>query len=133
MTDKRDFKSIVRDRQRKTGESYTTARAHVERERKRLLGIPDGPPAATLPIRVEAAVLDVESTLAEIRPLGTDEEMTFRAPGIAKLAPGQIITAKIDRLRTRVFLKAMSRHMLAGCPMPEIDHISKYEIMMPVG
>lgn len=41
MTTKRDFKSITRERQRKTGESYTAARVHVMRERAHLLGIPD--------------------------------------------------------------------------------------------
>jgi tetratricopeptide (TPR) repeat protein len=97
MTDKRDFKSIVRDRQRKTGESYTTARAHVERERKRLLGIPDDPAATKLPIRVDAAVLDVGRTLAGIRIRGTGEQITLRARGISKLVPGQIITAQLEK------------------------------------
>ena len=41
MTSKRDLKSITRERQRKTGESYTAARVHVMRERAHLLGIPD--------------------------------------------------------------------------------------------
>ena len=41
MTTKRDLKSITRERQRKTGESYTAARVHVMRERAHLLGIPD--------------------------------------------------------------------------------------------
>jgi hypothetical protein len=96
MTVKRDFKSIVRDRQRKTGESYTTARAHVERERKRQLGIPDEP-VTQLPLRVDAGVLDVGSTWAGIRLLDTGEQLTLRARGIAAIAPGQIITAKIEK------------------------------------
>jgi hypothetical protein len=41
MTTKRDLKSITRERQRKTGESYTAARVHVMRERAHLLGIPE--------------------------------------------------------------------------------------------
>lgn len=96
MTVKRDFKSIIRDRQRKTGESYTTARAHVERERKRLLGIPDEP-ATPLPIRVDAAVLEVGSAWARIQLLDTGEQITLRARGISTIAPGQIITAKIEK------------------------------------
>ena len=66
MTDKRDFKSIVRDRQRKTGESYTAARVQVERERNRLLGIPDEPTVTQVPVRVDAAVLKVGSSTARI-------------------------------------------------------------------
>lgn len=41
MTTKRDLKSITRERQRKTGESYTAARVHVMRERAHRLGVPD--------------------------------------------------------------------------------------------
>jgi hypothetical protein len=41
MTVKRDLKSIIRERQQKTGESYTTARAHVMRERAKLLRTAD--------------------------------------------------------------------------------------------
>ena len=96
MTDKRDFKSIVRDRQRKTGESYTTARSHVERERRRLLGLHDEP-AAELPIRVDAAVLGIDATTATIRLLGTAEPIVLRARGVSRLAPGQIVTATIEK------------------------------------
>jgi hypothetical protein len=97
MTDKRDFKSIVRDRQRKTGESYTTARAHVERERKRLFGIPDEPVATQAPIRVDAAVLKVGSSTARIRILGEEAQITLRAGGVSEIVPGQIVTVKIEK------------------------------------
>jgi len=38
MTTHRDLKRIIRERQSKTGESYTAARSHVMRERATLLG-----------------------------------------------------------------------------------------------
>ena len=57
MTVHRDLKRIIRERQKKTGESYTAARVHVMRDRAALLGEePDGPMAEE-PVRAEAAVL----------------------------------------------------------------------------
>ena len=54
MTARRDLKTIIRARQRKTGESYTAARAHVMRERDELLGNdPDEAPMGTEPVRAE--------------------------------------------------------------------------------
>ncbi|HEX4418019.1 MAG TPA: tetratricopeptide repeat protein [Kofleriaceae bacterium] len=99
MTTKKDFKSIVRDRQRKTGESYTAALAHVQRERARLLGVPEevstAPPA---PARVEAAVLKVgHKSTARIRVLGEHEQITLRSRDVWRLAPGQIITLRIEK------------------------------------
>lgn len=38
MTAQRDLKNLIRARQAKTGESYTTARKHILRERAVLLG-----------------------------------------------------------------------------------------------
>lgn len=99
MTTKKDFKSIVRDRQRKTGESYTAALAHVMRERARLLGHPEeaGIPIAT-PSRVEAAVLKVGiNSTARIRVLGEQEQITLRSGDAWRLAPGQIITLRIEK------------------------------------
>ena len=59
MTAHRDLKRIIRDRQGKTGESYTAARAHVMRERAELLGLGADEPGAAPPARVDAAVLKV--------------------------------------------------------------------------
>jgi tetratricopeptide (TPR) repeat protein len=42
MTGHRDLKKRIRDRQAKTGESYTAARAHVTRERATQLGLLHG-------------------------------------------------------------------------------------------
>ena len=41
MTAQRDLKNLIRARQAKTGESYTTARRHILRERAVLLGSGD--------------------------------------------------------------------------------------------
>jgi hypothetical protein len=37
MTAHRDLKKVIRERQKKTGESYTAARTHVMRDRAELL------------------------------------------------------------------------------------------------
>ena len=74
MTTKRDLKSIIRERQHKTGESYTAARVHVMRERAQRLGIPDEPharlqagePHATEPPATEVEVVEPETTEPEI-------------------------------------------------------------------
>ncbi|MBK8696409.1 MAG: hypothetical protein IPN17_30110, partial [Deltaproteobacteria bacterium] len=42
MTAHRDLKNLIRERQQKTGESYTAARVHVMHARTKLLGhVPD--------------------------------------------------------------------------------------------
>ena len=46
MTAHRDLKKLIRERQAKTGESYTTARAHVLRAQAEMLGLPESPFAA---------------------------------------------------------------------------------------
>jgi len=81
MTTKRDLKSIIRERQRKTGESCTAARVHVLRERAQLLGIPDEP-EATEPPALVAALLD-EMLAASGGPLNAAERRASdRALGI---------------------------------------------------
>lgn len=133
MTTKRDLKSIIRERQHKTGESYTAARVHVMRERAQRLGIPDEPHAAKLQasephateppaievevvepettepeitgpqigqpqVRLEAAVLKVGTmSTARIRILGGDEQITLRSHDVFALAPGQIITLRVEK------------------------------------
>lgn len=96
MTAFRDLKKIVRARQLKTGESYTTARAHVVRERDRLLGIdPDAPAAAAE--RVEAAVLKVDRSTARVRIAGEAGEVTFRSLDVWDVVPGHLVTLAIAR------------------------------------
>lgn len=102
MTVRRDLKSIIRDRQRKTGEAYTAAHAHVMRERAQLLGIsaePEAikPTAVQHPTRVEAAVLKVGDTSARIRVLGEDDQITLRSSDVWNIAPGHIITVQIEK------------------------------------
>jgi hypothetical protein len=53
MTAHRDLKRIIRERQKKTGESYTTARAQVMRARAVLLNSVADAPTAGEPVRVE--------------------------------------------------------------------------------
>src|SRR6266545_2870376 len=71
MTAHRDMKNIIRERQAKTGESYTAARAHVMRERAGLLGLdPEGSPAgpAAVPAAsAEAVILKVNQQSARVR------------------------------------------------------------------
>jgi tetratricopeptide (TPR) repeat protein len=97
MTAKRDLKLIIRDRQHKTGESYTAAHAHVMRARAALLGIADEPePPAPPPVRVEAAVLKVGTSTARLRIVGAAGQITLRSRDVWSLAPGQIVTLRIE-------------------------------------
>lgn len=99
MTTKKDFKSIVRDRQHKTGESYTAALAHVKREQARPLGIPEETnPTTAAPLQVEAAVLKVgHNSTARIRLLGEQAQITLRSSDVWRVAPGQIITVRLEK------------------------------------
>lgn len=97
MTAHRDFKSIIRARQLKTGESYTTARAHVMRERAALLGqSTDAPNRAPLE-RVDAVVLKVNQRSARVRVLGEDGAITFRSSDVSSVVPGHLVTLIVDR------------------------------------
>ena len=99
MTTKRDLKSIIRDRQRKTGESYTAARLHVMRERAQLLGIAHEPEPTAVhgPVRVEAAVLKVGTATARIRILEETTQITLRSRAASSLAPGHVATVRIEK------------------------------------
>ena len=67
MTTHRDLKRIIRERQSKTGESYTAARTHVMRERAALLGGTDPGPVAQEAVRLDAVVLKVNRQSARVR------------------------------------------------------------------
>lgn len=86
MTAQRDLKTIIRDRMAKTGESYTTARTQV------LHAVP-----APDPVTVEAVVLEVSDASARVRIMNEDGEVTFRASGVYRLAPGHLATLRIAR------------------------------------
>lgn len=97
MTIRRDLKNIIRERQKKTAESYTAARAHVMRERAELLGLPTQTPAPSATESVEAVVLKVNRRSARIRVLGEPGELTFRSTDVWNVAPGQIATLTIAK------------------------------------
>ena len=99
MTTHRDLKQIIRTRQAKTGESYTTARAHVMRARAALLGISEPAQQQTPRIipRSDAAILKVNDKSARIRLLAEDEVVTFRCRDAWRLAPGQVATLDIRK------------------------------------
>jgi len=107
MTDHRDLKRIIRERQAKTGESYTAACVHVLRERSRLLGTgcldddatkPAVEPPAPAPLQtVEAVVLKLNRRSARMRILGEEGQVTYRSGDLWNVVPGQIVTLDIDR------------------------------------
>lgn len=96
MTAQRDLKNLIRARQAKTGESYSTARKHILRERAVLLG-PGDNAGTKFPARVDAVVLKVSRQSARVRVLGEPGELTFRSPDILRVVPGHLVTLTIER------------------------------------
>jgi hypothetical protein len=90
MTAHRDLKAIVRERQTRTGESYTAARAHVMRDQAGLLG-PDRKS------RVEAIVLKVNEQSARVRILTEDTQVTVRSRDAWKVVPGHVVTLLLEK------------------------------------
>jgi hypothetical protein len=97
MTAHQDLKKIIRERQRKTGESYTAARQHVMRERAVLLGLESEASVLSKPVRAEAAVLKVNQQSARIRLVGADGHVTFRSQDVWKAVPGHLVTLVIEK------------------------------------
>lgn len=97
MTAHRDLKRIIRERQNKTGESYTAARVHVVRERAALLGLTGPEPMASEPLRVDAAVLKVNRQSARVRICGEIGQLTFRSQDIGTVVPGHSVTLDIEK------------------------------------
>ncbi|MBX3246084.1 MAG: tetratricopeptide repeat protein [Myxococcales bacterium] len=98
MTAHRDLKRIIRDRQAKTGESYTAARVHVMRERATLLGLhDDAGESASSPVRADAAVLKVNQQSARVRILGEEGQITFRSRDAREVVPGHLVTLVIEK------------------------------------
>ena len=97
MTTHHDLKHIIRERQKKTGESYSTARSHVMRARAELLGL-ESKSAPSLPTVVEVAVLKVNRNSARVRILGADASasITFRSADVCRLVPGFIAKLHIE-------------------------------------
>jgi tetratricopeptide (TPR) repeat protein len=96
MTVQSDLKKRIRQRQLKTGESYTAARARVLRERAERIG-PAPEAGAALRLRAEAAVLKVNELSARVRILGERGEVTFRSSDACDVAPGQIAELVIEK------------------------------------
>jgi hypothetical protein len=97
MTAHRDLKRIIRERQNKTGESYTAARVHVMRERAALLGLTQPEPVAQEPVRIDAAVLKINRQSARVRISGEAGQLTFRSPDVWDAVPGQLVTLVIEK------------------------------------
>ncbi|MGH8220295.1 MAG: tetratricopeptide repeat protein [Steroidobacteraceae bacterium] len=98
MTAFRDLKRIIRERQVKTGESYTAARVHVMRERAVLLGeTPEGSLASEPTTRLEAVVLKVNRQSARVRIPGDAGQLTFRSRDVWEVVPGHLVTLLIEK------------------------------------
>jgi hypothetical protein len=97
MTAHRDLKRIIRERQNKTGESYTAARMHVMRERAALLGQAAPEPIAQEPLRIDAAVLKINRQSARVRISGESAQLTFRSPDVRRVVPGHLVTLVIEK------------------------------------
>ena len=97
MTAHRDLKRIIRERQSKTGESYTAARAHVMRERAILLERVAPEPVAEEPLRTDAMVLKINRQSARVRVSGESGELTFRSQDIWDIVPGRVVTLVIEK------------------------------------
>jgi tetratricopeptide (TPR) repeat protein len=97
MTAHKDLKSFIRERQSKTGESYTTARSHVMRARAELLGLPAGTTTTEPKQRFEAAVLRVNDRSARVRLLSDDTQLTFRSSDASDVVPGQVVTLVVEK------------------------------------
>ncbi|CAN5920150.1 hypothetical protein BH11MYX4_BH11MYX4_05360 [soil metagenome] len=95
MPVQKDVKRLIRDRQAKTGEAYSTARAHVMSERAARLA-----PEAATPTRHEAVILKVNQTSARVRILGEEGQVTFRsgdASGLVPVVPGHVVTLVVEK------------------------------------
>ena len=98
MTDRRDrsdLKKHIRARQKKTGESYTTARMHVLRAR-------DGgnDQKTDKPERITGVVLKCNDTSLRVRVQGEEGTLTLRCAGnraFVNVVPAQFIEATVNR------------------------------------
>ena len=97
MTAHRDLKRIIRERQARTGESYTAARVHVMRDRAELLGLEGPGPAIAVSGRAEAVVLKVNRQSARVRILTEADQVTFRSGDVWEIVPGHLVTLVVER------------------------------------
>ena len=92
MTQQKDLKKRIRERQTKTAESYTTARMHVIGEQMESLA-----PKASEPSRHEAVVLKVNQQSARVRIFDEHAEVTFRSGDVYGLAPGHAAALILEK------------------------------------
>lgn len=94
MTARKDLKSRIRQRQKKTDESYTTARLHVLRARDR--GDPGEVPREE---RVTAIVLKCGDVSMRVRIQGEEGSVTLRTSSYDawRVAPGQLVEVKLKK------------------------------------
>ncbi len=97
MTAHKELKSIIRERQNKTGESYTAARAHVMRARAELLGLPDGSTTSDQKEQVEAIVLKVNQQSVRVRIPSENAQVTFRSSDASDVVPGHVVTLVVKK------------------------------------
>jgi hypothetical protein len=97
MTAHKELKSIIRERQSKTGESYTAARAHVMRARTELLGLPEGSTTSDHKQRVEAIVLKVNQQSVRVRIPSENAQVTFRSSDASEVVPGHVVTLVVEK------------------------------------
>lgn len=94
MTAQRNLKQIIRDRQHKTGESYTAARAQILASGPRP---PTPSPQIDAGMRREAVILKVNRESARVRVPGEAGQITFRSPDVWEAVPGHLATLLIER------------------------------------
>lgn len=94
MTVQKNLKQIIRDRQQRTGESYTAARAQV-------LAAGPGPHTPTPRIDVgtqrEAVILKVNRDSVRVRIPGEAGQLTFRSSDVWEAVPGHLATLIVER------------------------------------
>ncbi len=93
MTAQKDLKKRIRNRQAKTGESYTTARAHVLRARGQ------DSPGQSPPASITAVVLKCNASSLRIRATGEDGAITLRTSHFDawRIAPGQFVEVELSK------------------------------------
>ncbi len=102
MTAHKALKTIIRARQKKTGESYTTARVHVMRARADLLGHADAStsPEPKSPVSespIEGIVLKVNRGSARVRIPSEDVQVTVRSRDATEVVPGHLVTLQLSK------------------------------------
>lgn len=92
MTQQKDLKKRIRERQARTGERYSTARMHVLGDQMETLA-----PKAPASTRTEAVVLTVGPHSARLRIFGEEGEVTFRSGDLYELAPAHVVTLLVEK------------------------------------